>query len=288
MIPIGIMQGRLSPPVRSLQAFPWLTWEREFTNAQALGLDCIEWLFAAEDYERNPLWTEAGIRRIRHLMGVHGIKIPSVCATYFMEHPFFRVSAEEQAANEVILKRLIEQAARIGARVILVPVLEVSEIRTDAEADRLDSALRTCLSVAHAFGIRLALETELPADRYVGLIARFGDPCVGAYYDIGNATAKGIDPAHDIRVLGNAICGVHVKDRKRDGPNVLLGQGDADFTTSFVALQDVAYEGPLILETAFGVDFMADAAAHRLFVQDHWQAAPSRLPDAKGITRAIT
>jgi hexulose-6-phosphate isomerase len=176
----------------------------------------------------------------------------------------------------VVLKRLIKQAARIGVEVVLVPVLEEAEIRNKAEANQLVSALQACLPVARAAGVRLGLETELPADRYVALVSRFGDPQVGAYYDIGNAAARGYSLADDVRVLGSAIYGVHVKDRRRDGPSVLLGQGDAGFTACFAALNQVGYQGALILQTAFGEDYMGIAAAHCQFVQDHWRAAQSR------------
>ena len=238
-----------------------------------MGLDCIEWLFDAEDYEQNPLWTDEGIKRIKHLIQLYGVTVQSVCATYFMARPLFRVSAKEQTANEAVLKRLIDQAAQISVKVILIPVLENTEIRSNAEADRLENALRGCLPVARARGIRLSLETELPVDSFIALIERFGDPFLGAYYDIGNATAKGYDLAHDIRALGSAIYGLHIKDRKLNGPNVFLGQGDVDLTRCFLALQEVKYQGPLILETAFGADYMRIAAAHRLFVQDHWNEA---------------
>ena len=40
MNPIGIMQGRLSPPPPArLQAFPWRSWAREFEYASGCGFD---------------------------------------------------------------------------------------------------------------------------------------------------------------------------------------------------------------------------------------------------------
>ena len=61
MNPIGIMQGRLSPQATGhLQAFPWKTWELEFERARAIGFDCLEWLFEADSFEKNPIWTRDG------------------------------------------------------------------------------------------------------------------------------------------------------------------------------------------------------------------------------------
>lgn len=272
--PIGIMQGRLSPPApHRLQAFPWASWEREFEHAEALGFDCIEWLFEAERYDENPIWTDAGVKRIRGLVETHAVAVRSVCADYFMPHPFFRVPAAELDASVGVLKRLIERAAAVGAEVVLVPVLEVSEIREPAEADRLAAALEQCLPVARARRIRLGLETELPAGDYAALVARFGDPHVGVYYDVGNAAARGYDPTRDIERLGPMLCGVHVKDRLHGGSSVLLGQGDADFRACFATLVASGYRRPLVLQTAFGDDYLGIARAHLAFVRNIWTAA---------------
>jgi hexulose-6-phosphate isomerase len=240
-------------------------------------------VFEDEGYEHNPLWTDEGVDCINQMIQEHGIAVTSVCADYFMDHPFFRVSSEERARSVTVLKRLIEQVARISAKVILMPVLEVAEIRSETEANHLVSALQACLPVARIHGVHLGLETELPADRYKALIARFTDLHVGIYYDMGNASARGYDLAEDIRILGERICGTHIKDRKRDGPSVLLGQGNIDFTRCFGALMQVGYQGPLILQTAFGKDYMETAAAHRQFIKDCWCTAEDTLPERKKI-----
>ena len=40
---LGLLQGRLSPPVGGFQEFP-KDWEREFRIADELGLNHIDWL----------------------------------------------------------------------------------------------------------------------------------------------------------------------------------------------------------------------------------------------------
>ena len=50
------MQGRLLPKYKGrYQAFPKDTWQEEFKIASDFGLDCIEFIFDYEDYEKNPL-----------------------------------------------------------------------------------------------------------------------------------------------------------------------------------------------------------------------------------------
>ena len=264
------MQGRLSPPVPGrLQAFPWSSWEEEFDRARICGFDTIEWLFEAVGYDQNPIWTDDGLHAIQRRKETSDTRLLSLCADYFMSHPFFRVSKEERARSVAVLNRLIVQVASVGIHTILLPVLEVAEIRTDSEMTQLLDSLRGPLSLALTNGIRLGLETELPASEYRALVEQGNHSALGVYYDTGNATARGYDIAADIRTLGSFLCGVHIKDRRRSGPSVLLDQGDADFPGLFQALNGVGYQGPFILQTAFGEDYLGIARVHLRFVQNH-------------------
>lgn len=272
--PVGIMQGRLSPPdARRLQAFPWRTWEGEFAHAATLGFDCIEWLFEAERFEENPIWTDGGVARIRALAEEHGVAVRSVCADYFMAHPFFRVSETERGRSVDVLRRLVERAAAVGVRVVLVPVLEISEIRTSDEEETLAAALEECLPAARACGVRLGLETELEAPAYAALVERFGGASVGVYYDIGNAAACGYDQERDLERLGLLVCGIHVKDRLLGGASVPLGWGAADIPGTLAALVRAGYDGSLVLQTAFGEDYLGFAATHLAYVRKAIAAA---------------
>ncbi len=197
---------------------------------------CIEWLFEAERFEENPIWTDGGVTRIRALAEEHGVDIRSVCADYFMAHPFFRVPETERRRSVDVLRRLVERAAAVGVRVVLVPVLEISEIRTPDEEETLAAALEECLPAARACGVRLGLETELEAPAYAAFAERFGGASVGVYYHIGNEAACGYDQERDLERLGLLVCGVHVKDRPLGGVNVPLGCGAADIPGALAAL----------------------------------------------------
>ena len=52
---IGIIQGRLSPPVEGFQECP-VEWEREFDLLPKLDLNHIEWIVTYENYHRNPIF----------------------------------------------------------------------------------------------------------------------------------------------------------------------------------------------------------------------------------------
>lgn len=267
MLPISIMLGRLSPPVAGrLQAFPWDSWAGEFEHARTLGFDGLEWLFDADRYQENPIWTAAGISALRARSRGTDTTLRSLCADYFLAHPFVRVSREDRDHAITVLERLIRCASSAGIETILLPVLESAEVRTPDEKDQLLDALHGPLQLADEFGVRLGLETELPAHEFLDLIEVAGHPSLGAYYDTGNATAKGFDIAADVRILGPRLVGVHIKDRKVDGGSVRLGAGDADFRSFMTALGETTFTGPLVLQTPSGRDYLGAAGFQLAFI----------------------
>jgi hexulose-6-phosphate isomerase len=217
----------------------------------------------------NPIRSSAGRDRIRQLVTETGVRILSVCADYFMEHPFFRVTPSEQLESVSVLMGLISEARAVGATTVLVPVLEEAAITTDHERNELIECLREPLSLARSINVTLGLETELPSATYLELVEKIDHDYARVYYDTGNAAAKGYDIAADVRRLGRYLCGVHVKDRQRNGPSVPLGRGVADFRAFFEALGEVRYRGPIVLQTAFDDDYLQDAKTNLDFVRRH-------------------
>src|SRR5262245_2751248 len=193
---IGIVLGRLSPPVPGrLQAFPWRSWREEFPRARTCGFTTLEWVFEADRYEVNPIWTADGTAEIRELITDSGIRVDSVCADYFMAHPFFGVPDRVRAETIEVLEQLIRHAAAIGVRTLLLPVLEATEIKSRRDKRELLECLRRPLELARAHRLRIGLETELGAEEYRALIEDAAHPSLVVYYDVGNATAKGFDVA---------------------------------------------------------------------------------------------
>ncbi|GBL40917.1 hypothetical protein EMGBD3_02850 [Nitrosarchaeum sp.] len=61
-IKIGIMNGRLSPPVDNhIQSFPVNSWRNEFQRAYDCGFDSIEWVF---DLNPNPIYKMTELRKL--------------------------------------------------------------------------------------------------------------------------------------------------------------------------------------------------------------------------------
>jgi len=252
---IGIMQGRLSPPGRRPQSFPFDSWQTEFRHAQSYGFDLIEWLFTAADYERNPIWTEAGLADIRQCMLATGVSVASICADYFVDHQLLRVPAGERQRHLQVLNVLIERAAQLEASVIVLPVLDAGELRDASDDALLRESLREPLALAHSSGVTLAVESNMPADRYLNLVRQTADPALSICFDTGNRVAQGLDIVADFHLLAPYVSEVHIKDRRLNGPNVPLGEGAAPLRAFFEAAASGPYSGPFVLETTVGDDY---------------------------------
>ena len=81
-------------------------------------------------------------------------------------------------------------------------------------------------------------------------INKFPDSCFGINYDIGNSASLGFDTKEEIATYGSGILNVHVKDRVHNGSTVPLGNGNADFESTFNELNKINYKGDFILQTA--------------------------------------
>lgn len=270
---IGIMQGRMVPPVDDrMQAFPRDDWDMEFPLAADAGFDTIEWIYDGYGEDVNPLATAQGIARMKNLSRQHGVAVRSVCADYFMERPLVRVSEDEREEGLARLEWLLSQGHQLGIERVVLPFVDNAAIRTESEKRSVVDSLRRALPTAEAFGIELHLETDLAAADFRDLLGRVSHPLVKVNYDTGNSASLGYHPHEEFRAYGDRIGSVHVKDRVLGGGTVPLGTGDADFAAVFAGLREQRYAGDIVLQVARGTagDEMAWAKRNIGFVEARW------------------
>ena len=248
---IGIMQGRLVPPVNNaIQSFPKDSWQKEFPLAHELNLDCIEFIFDGYDYASHPLMTTEGLQEIKKLEQENDIQVLSICADYFMTHPIHRGNNEKRVANLQVLKDLIKSCSRLEACDIVIPCLDNSKLRDDAELQVFKSGISECLPLAEDCNLNLTLETDLgPAD-FSRFMQDFNCDNLKINYDTGNSASLGYDPELELKGYGKWITDVHIKDRVFGGSTVPLGEGNVNFPLVFKLLRDMNYQGIFILQTS--------------------------------------
>lgn len=253
MARIAIMQGRLGPPEAGrFQSFPREGWRREFPRAAEAGLDAIEWIYDAYGEDVNPLATDAGVAEMDRLCEQHGVAVVSVCADYFMDHPFLRVSADERRRLVEKLRWLLERCRAAGVTRVVLPFVDQSRIENDDEAAMVVDVLGEVLPDAERHGIELHMETALGPEAFAALLARAPHPQLKVNYDSGNSASLGYRPAEEFAAYGDRIGSVHIKDRVRGGGTVPLGSGDADLEAVFDGLHALGYHGDYVLQVARG------------------------------------
>ena len=270
MNPIGIMQGRLSPPVGGrIQSFPVHSWRQEFPWAQEAGLNCIEWVYEFDTEADNPLRTEAGALEIGNLVRESGVAVWSICADFYMKERLVNGDGAPRAHVVEHLHRLRHRAALLGVRYMVLPFVDESSLKSAAELDGLLEVLRSILPRGQQVGVELHLETDLKPAPLVQLLEKMSHPLLRANYDIGNSASLGHDPVEELTLLGPWLGSVHVKDRLRGGGTVPLGTGAADFPACFRLFVQNNFQGPFILQAAreAGLSEIELAMRNRGFVQ---------------------
>jgi hexulose-6-phosphate isomerase len=273
---IGIMQGRLVPPVGDrIQAFPGERWADEFPLAAAAGLGCIEWIYDLGGKAVNPLTSSEGLARLGALAVRHGVAVRSVCADYFMDRPLIRATDAERAERLEELEWLLGQCRQAGITRVVLPFVDPSAIRTPDEAEQAHAALRHVLPTAERCGVELHLETALDPEAFRTFLKALPHPLIKVNYDSGNSASLGYRARDEFRAYGERIGSVHIKDRVRGGGTVPLGTGDTDLDEVFAGLREVGYGGDFILQVARGEAGaeLAWARQNRAFVERHWGTA---------------
>ena len=246
---IGIMQGRLSPPINTrIQAFPVNHWEEEFQKASKIGFTSIEWIF--DTLSPNPIIDKMKIRKINKLSSEFDISINSLCADFFMVNKLFNVSEDEISSNLDTLKILIENCSELEINILEIPLVDSSSIKNELFEKEFTTNLNKILPIAEKNNVILTLETDLPPVRFDSLLSDINNPYVAANYDIGNSTSLGYDPALEFEIMGKWIKNIHIKDRIINGNTVVLGTGNTNFELFFSLISQIKYSDDLVIQGA--------------------------------------
>lgn len=246
---IGVMQGRLLPKyLGRYQAHPVGYWMDEFKIAKEINLDCIEFILDFNEVEKNPLLTDSGVNTIMNLTKETGILVRSVCADYFMEAPLHSKDLRVSNKSLFVLKKLIENASKIGVQDIVIPCVDHAALKSQSDVNLFIKQIKKILKTVENLDINLSLETDLDPINFSTLLSNLDSTNITVNYDIGNSAAMGYDCIEELKAYGSKISDVHIKDRSFNGGSVFLGEGDANFHEFFSALKNYNYQGPFIMQ----------------------------------------
>jgi L-ribulose-5-phosphate 3-epimerase len=273
----GVMQGRLSPPEDGrFQSFPRAGWREEFAKARVAGFSYIEWIHDGYGEEFNPIFSEEGLRAFDALKEQHGIATPALCGDWFMEFPFVRCTPEQRKQRIDHLHRLVPIASRIGARRIVLPLVDNSTMTTEEERRVVRDVIADALPIAEAHCVELHVEADLDPDAFRDFLASIPHPSLKVNWDAGNSSGLGYIASEEFAAYGERIGSVHIKDRYRKPDGGVetrpLGTGSADFDDVFKAMRSVGYRGGVTLQVARGTpgDEVNFLRTQLDFVQRYW------------------
>lgn len=258
----GIVQGRLvQSPKGYLQWFPQEYWESEFFLASAVGFNFIEFIAERDHNEKNPIWTDEGINKIKELAGRNNLSVHTLCNDYIIDHSL----TAKQGVVEQNMK-LISRAKLLGVHKLILPLFEKSEI-TENNMDMYKECLSDIGSAAQENNILVCIETILNGKDLLKLFEILDHPNIKCVFDTGNRIAFGHDIYSDINLLNKQIAHVHIKDKNDQDENVLLGTGSVNFYKVFESLSKIGYKGPFTFETTRGNDPVRTAKYNFRFVK---------------------
>ncbi|WP_020593379.1 sugar phosphate isomerase/epimerase family protein [Kiloniella laminariae] len=210
---------------------------------QSAGLDGIEY---------NPVMDVNNAREAKRIFTDHGLAIFSLTPP----------DADISIADTLIRNKavdcyywLIDYACQIGAPVISCHGLVgriAAKTHTAEEDQLLLSSLISICNRAKSSGISVVFEV---LNRYEthqirnykeakALLLSAGQENLALLLDSYHMNIEEPDPARSLLEAGTSLGLYHVADSNREAP----GRGHIDFVSQFRALDDIAYQGPVILE----------------------------------------
>jgi hexulose-6-phosphate isomerase len=164
------------------------------------------------------------------------------------------------------LKLTIEDASAYGADTVLIVPGRVNEtVSYDECWNRSSGELKKIIPLAEKLKVKVAVENVwnnflLSPMEAVSYIDQFKSDLIGFYFDCGNILAYGW-PEQWIRILGNRIAKIHIKEYSRKiadkqgksaGFGVALLEGDVNWSSVMKALDNIGYNGWTTVEQPGG------------------------------------
>lgn len=222
------------------------------TNAELLadaGYDGIE----PNLTEDGPLWDDGEVDRFAGRVDDLGLDVPAVSTTLHWEQPLSSADEKTRAAGIEAGERMIEVADALNAgAVLIVPAVVDSDTPYDTAYDRALDSVRELAVHGDEYDVTVCIENVwndflLSPREFAVFVDEAGEAGpVGAYFDVGNVRRFG-HPEHWIRILGERIERVHVKDYRTDVDTIDAFtyplEGDVNWPAVVTALADVGYEG---------------------------------------------
>ena len=249
---LGIMHGRLSKPLTGkIQEFPVNTWRNEFKLANSLGLQAIEWTLDFANFRLNPIFNPEEQYIIEDLQKLYSVQVPSITLDCFVEAPFYKQNAFTGIKSEIQdLRWVIENLQNTEVKILVLPIVAESGKFNEVHLVDLIKCLNQVDELLSQTNKQIAIECEFDIESMDELLSELNPDNFGINFDMGNSASLGHDPEEELKVCGDRIFNIHIKDRLLGGPTVKLGTGHVNFKRIAKLLCGQEYAGNMILQAA--------------------------------------
>lgn len=251
------MQGRVLPEsINKLQVFP-KKWREELFYIKKIGFGFVELLDDKENLLREIL-----NRNIFYQISKNKLKCQSICADQLCDYSLLK--------NEsLFLKKLgglVNKLKKCKNFIFVIPFFDENKINNKEE---LNSALRILAKYDKLLlKNKFSLEIDLPAETIKKEFDKFNFKNIGVCYDFGNNIGKGAELKEEIRMLGNYINHIHIKD-KVDGKNVRIRRDLEQLNDAFSTLKEISFSGLMILETCISPNPLKEAKYNLFTIKEY-------------------
>ncbi|MEA3400784.1 MAG: sugar phosphate isomerase/epimerase family protein [Armatimonadota bacterium] len=164
------------------------------------------------------------------------------------------------------IKRILEVVNKFGIDTwLLVPGRVSEECHYDDAYYNAREALLDLAPFAEDIDVVIAIEYVwnrflLSPMEFARFLGEVGSSHVGLYFDTGNMVIQSY-PAQWVKIVGNGVKKVHVKDFQRDGYQWKpLLEGDVNFPAVMEELRNIGYDDALISEVSPGLESLEGTA----------------------------
>ena len=108
-------------------------------------------------------------------------------------------------------------------------------------------------------------EDGMSDEEFKQFLNRIESDRIEVNYDTGNSAYWGYEAETEIKLYGEKIGNIHIKDCTPEDYSVPLGQGNVDFDLSFQKFKEINYQGDFILQTVRTNNDIKSAKEFRAF-----------------------
>ncbi|TKI08518.1 L-ribulose-5-phosphate 3-epimerase [Martelella alba] len=239
-----------------------LHWQEKIHAASELGFDFIEISIDESDERLSRLdWTDEEIYQLRRLCEAYDLPLQSMCLSAHRRFPFGSVDAGLRHKAYDIMEKAIKVAFKLGIRCIQLAGYDVYyEPQSPITHRYFIEGMKAAAKMAERAGIMLGV--EIMDTPYLNSLSKFEvlkkaipSPFFMAYPDIGNITGWNYDTCTELKLSSEHIVQIHLKDTlkvsehsKGQFRDLIIGEGQVDFSAVFRTLAEIDYQGPMVLE----------------------------------------